>query len=215
MRRLHARARRRPRSLRFPHRQTAPRARSAAARSSAPSAPASSTSSTLERDLDARERALLERLLTYGPREPPARSTVAGHGAHRSCRASARSRPGRARPPTSRRSAGSTRCGASSAASSGRIEPRRRRCTRERAARAGAPLFDRMTETVLLERARGGAPVRARADAPVAHRLAGRRPRCARESQHRARPRAVGRRDRLPGDELRGAEARSRPTSSS
>ncbi len=58
------------RSFRFPHRQTAPRARSPPSAVLAPSARGSSTSSISKALLQAPESALLERLLTYGPREP-------------------------------------------------------------------------------------------------------------------------------------------------
>ena len=67
------------------------------------------------RPLIADERAALERLLTYGPRRAPSRASQARCCS--SCRASARSRPGRRRRPTSRATAGSTRSRASSAAS--------------------------------------------------------------------------------------------------
>ncbi len=65
-------------------------------------------------------------------------------------RAPAPLRPGRARPPTSRRSAGSTRYGASSAASDSISMPRRR-CRTRRCDGWPGLLHDRMTEAVLLD----------------------------------------------------------------
>ena len=137
----------------------------------------------LDRDLDARERALLDRLLTYGPREDgaPQRRRAAKSS---SCRASARSRPGRARPPTSRTCAASTPCAASSAASSGTRSP----ATAHRASSCSAlaaPLFDRMTETALFERADAAQLFVTGEDAPAAHGVAGERPRCARARRTR------------------------------
>ena len=94
---------------------------------------------------------ILERLLTYGPRMERRRRTGRASCCS-SCRAPARSRPGPARRRISRRSAGSTRSSASSAASHTAFRPRSR-SGRERLAALAAALFDRMTEMVLFDAA--------------------------------------------------------------
>ena len=75
-------------------------------------------------------------------------------------------RPGPARPPTSRRSATSTRCAASNAASSFHVDAAAPLLTPRAAGTAGRLLHDRMTEAVLLDgdaRCRACSPRRAAA----------------------------------------------------
>ena len=125
MRALHDRASRRLRSLRFPHRKTAPRARSHSSRPRRHHRPFRALR---------RPRARSRRARTHTARATADVRSARGIGVDRgtqlrrsrssSCRASARSRPGRARPPTSRMCADSTPCAASSAASSGASKPR-------------------------------------------------------------------------------------------
>ena len=66
-----------------------------------------------------------------------------------------------------------------------------------------------MTETVLLERAEAARLFEHESTRPLRTRVPGHGPRCAGEGQCGSRPRALGRRDRLPGEELRGVETRS------
>ena len=72
------RAPRRPRSLRFPYRQAAPGPRETCIPGIGAISARFIHFVDVERDLDARERALLERLLTYGPREPGGAARLVG-----------------------------------------------------------------------------------------------------------------------------------------
>ena len=100
-----------------------------------------------DRELAPAERAVLERLLDF---DAGARSRSRRASAVSRCRASGRSRPGRRRRPTSPTSAASTPCGASSAAGPGASRPAPRSRAGALAALA-APLFDPMTETLMLD----------------------------------------------------------------
>jgi phosphoribosylformylglycinamidine synthase len=113
----------------------------------------------LERDLDSRERALLERLLTYGPREPAAAKVpgaeiiVAPAGAQ----ITVVPRFGTISPWSSKATDIAKVCGLGAVL---RIErgivwtlATKNDLAPERLRALAAPLFDRMTETVLLDRA--------------------------------------------------------------
>ena len=120
---------------------------------------------------------VLDRLLTYGPRDDGTRRPTPRRSS--SCRGPARSRRGRRRRPTSPRTAASTRCAASSAASTGtRRRATARRSTARTAARSLPLVHDRMTEAVLDH------PSHARACcSPTSRRAARHRCRCLREGR--------------------------------
>ena len=84
-----------------------------------------------------------------------------------------------------------------------------KKLSRDEALRLATPLFDRMTETALLDRGEAARLFVREKTRAVAHRVAGQRTRRARDRELRTRSRAVGRRNRLPGEEFRGARARS------
>ena len=158
--------------------------------------------------LDARELALLERLLTYGPREDRRRSSArnsAAIGARDHGRAALRHDLALVEQGHRHRARVRPRCRASHRARHRLAHRNRRRsCRAKTRSRLAAPLFDRMTEAALLERGDAARLFVREKTRAAAHRVAGQRPRCAGDRELRARSRAVGRRDRLPGEELCG-----------
>ncbi len=105
----------------------------------------------LERDLDARERALLDRLLTYGPREPAGAVRITG------AEIIVVPRFGTISPWSSKATDIARVCGLDAVR---RIErgivwtiESGQTLTRAQLRALATPLFDRMTETVLFERA--------------------------------------------------------------
>jgi len=105
----------------------------------------------LERDLDAREHALLERLLTYGPREAATPATSAA-----AIEITVVPRFGTISPWSSKATDIAKVCGLDAVR---RIErgivwrmETAKKLTRDESARLATPLFDRMTETALLDR---------------------------------------------------------------
>ncbi len=142
----------------------------------------------LERELDARERALLERLLTYGPRES------AGGGAVDGAELIVVPRFGTISPWSSKATDIARVCGLEAVRRIERgivwtLESQQALSAAQLRALA-TPLFDRMTETVLFDRAEAAQLFAHEATRPLRTVSLARGPRGAGGGQHRARTRA-------------------------